>query len=249
MRTSLLPFFISFVFLSLLSCQKEQSASEGSRLKMIRIKEDDSVFYRSFFYDDQNRISSVVDSNNNGHKWQFSIRYDGQGKLAEIIQSGSTLMFESDNKGRIIKKSIIRTGQGADVENTYNYDTNGRLVADSVYDYLTKAVYRIVSYSYDQAGNITESKVVDKASGALLVQVQNTYDNHPHPLDGKTVLAYLINGEYEIPSGKNNLLKQVYQDGTIVNYSYEYNSNGLPTHCSYYDSSDPLITYIDFFYE
>jgi YD repeat-containing protein len=250
MRTSLLFVVITIASLTFFSCQKEPSNSEGDRLKMIRIKEKDSLFFRSFQYDDQNKLISILDSNNNGHKRNFIIKYDAQGKLSQVTEGGSIYTFTLDDKGRIIKKSLQLSGQQiTNVENTYNYDVNGRVIADSLYSYWTKDVYSIVFYSYDQSSNVIEIKTVDKNSGAILGRAQCTYDNRPNPLDGKNVMTYLLSSGYEIPAGNNNLLKEIGDDGTIVNYSYEYYSNGLPKKCSFQDNSDPLITYIDFYYE
>ena len=250
MRTFLLPVVIAITSLSFFSCQKDQSGSQGSLLKMIRIREGDSIYYRSFQYDDQSRLISILDSNNNGYKSNFIISYDAQGKPSQVTAGGSISTFELDNKGRIIKKLVQPSGQQeATVENTFSYDSNGRLIADSVYSYWTKEVYSIISYSYDQAGNVIEIKTVDKNSGMVLVQKQCSYDNHSNPLDAKSVMTYLLNSGYDVPNGRNNLLKEVYQDGTIVNYIYEYNSNSLPRKCSVQDNSDPLMTYIDYFYE
>jgi YD repeat-containing protein len=251
MRTFLVFLVTAITSLWFFSCQKEQSNSQGDRLKMIRVKEKDSVFYRSFQYDDQNRLISILDSNNNGHKRNFIIKYDAQGKLSQVTEGGSIYTFTLDDKGRIVKKSLQLSGQQTTtVENTYNYDVNGRVIADSLYSYWTKDVYNIVFYSYDQSSNVIETKIVDKSSGAILGQGQYTYDNHPNPFSGKNVMTYLLSTGYEIPTaGDNNLLKEIYDDGTMVNYSYEYYSNGLPKKCSFQDSSDPLVTYIDYFYE
>jgi hypothetical protein len=62
-------------------------------------------------------------------------------------------------------------------------------------------------------------------------------------------MMYLLNIGEESPAGKNNLLKEIFEDGTIVNYSYEYNNNGLPKKCSYESNNDSLVTYVDYYYE
>ena len=55
LATSLLLFF---------SCKKDEDLpnAPGDRLKMIRYKEGDSISFRIFQYDVQNRITAVVDS-------------------------------------------------------------------------------------------------------------------------------------------------------------------------------------------
>jgi YD repeat-containing protein len=248
LRFPLIILFISFV---LFSCRKEDSPNQqGSQLKMVSVRSGDSIFYRSFQYDGQNRVIAMFDSNNNGFKQNFSINYDAQGKISKVTEGENTWTFEFDDKGRIIKKTRFNANQQKSVvENTYAYDDNGRVAADSVYNYWTNEVYSFVSYSYDQSGNVAESLMKDKESGSLLVEMQSDYDNHPNPLFGITVARYFMNSGYEIPPGKNNLLKVTYDDGTIVNYTYEYYSNGLPKKRSESDNSDPLVTYTDYYYE
>jgi hypothetical protein len=162
----------------------------------------------------------------------------------------TTFIFESDDKGRIIRRSRIQTGQPVVlVENTYSYDAQGRMIADSLHSYWTQDVWRIAFYSYDQNNNVRESKTVDYPSGNLLYQQQSDYDSHPHPLNPLGVMIYLFNTEYDVPRGKNNLVKEKYDDGTIVDYTYEYYSNGLPKKCSISDNTDPSITYLEYYYE
>jgi hypothetical protein len=158
--------------------------------------------------------------------------------------------FVFDSGDRIIKKLYKGLGQLIDVTNTYTYDTSGNMVADSVFDnYWAKTVYWIASYTYDQNRNVIESNVVDTGSGTLLVQGQCTYDNDLNPLGDKTVMNYFLDSGYEFPAGKNNLLKEIFEGRTIVNYIYEYNSNGLPKKCSFVANNDPLVTYMDYYYE
>jgi hypothetical protein len=57
MRTFLLVVIVGLVSPIFFSCQKEPSVTKGDRLKMIRWKEGDSLSYKSFEYDDQNRLT------------------------------------------------------------------------------------------------------------------------------------------------------------------------------------------------
>src|SRR5688572_23326322 len=99
MLTVRLSVIIALISLAYFSCKKEdQSNSQGDLLIRIRIQEGDSIFYRSFQYDDQNTLTAIFDSNNNGYKRSFIITYDAQGKIANVATSESTYTFEFDNK-------------------------------------------------------------------------------------------------------------------------------------------------------
>jgi hypothetical protein len=258
LRFRLAP-IVAAICIVLCSCQKEVQSElqgPGSRLKMIRSKWYDSLFYRSFQYDSQGRLSAVLDSNNNGYKQTFYISYDGQGKLWKVMATANgssvdnTYIFEYDDKGRIVKKSRFPIGrQTGTIENSFSYDVQGRIAADSIYSYWTQQVYRIVSYSYDQKSNVVGLKAVDKGSGAVVIQQQCDYDNHPNPFSNLEILFYLYSTEYDLPVGNNNLIKERYDDGTIVDYTFEYSGNGLPQKFSFTDNTDPSITYVEYYYE
>ena len=88
-----LLFILAPIFLVFFSCQKEdQPDAPGNRLKMISTKEGDSISFRSFQYDDQNRLITILDSNNNGYKWHRLISYDWQGKLETVTEEGETFL-------------------------------------------------------------------------------------------------------------------------------------------------------------
>jgi len=59
----------------------------------------------------------------------------------------------------------------------------------------------------------------------------------------------LYSTEYDLPVGNNNLIKERYDDGTIVDYTFEYSGNGLPQKFSFTDNTDPSITYVEYYYE
>jgi len=239
------------IILAFSSCKKEGSSnSTGTVLKMIKRTERDSIFYRIFQYDNQQRLTSILDSNNNGNKRRFDIFYDSQGKLFKVTEDGNLFTFEFDDKGRIIKKIGLYSGQAqSSIQNTYKYDINGRVIADSMYSYWTQTVYSTISYSYDQNNNVTEAKFTKNSFGATLGQLHSTYDNHLNPLSETGSILYILSGGYELPTGKNNLVKAANDDGTIVNFIFEYYSNGLPKKSTEHISNDDLITYTEYYYE
>ena len=106
------------------SCKKEKDLPDapGDRLKMIRYKEGDSISFRSFQYDVQNRLTAVVDSGHGGI-YRRDISYDIPGNLLRIDINGDIITFDFNNEGRVIrKKSIVPGQQSPTVRNTYVYD-------------------------------------------------------------------------------------------------------------------------------
>jgi hypothetical protein len=240
--------FVSPLFFS---CQKEESGSQGTRLKMMCSKEGDSVGYVYFKYDGQGRLNALIDSNNNGYVSKAYITYDADGRLSKVTNGGTAYTFEFDNKGLIAKKFVLYPGQqAASVEDVYSYDVNRRVVIDSLFSYWSGNLFETITYSYDQNNNITEIEVIDKAYGTLSRQCQYSYDNHPNPLNSIGVLSYILDSSEEIQLlGRNNLLTTKDRYGNIINYTYEYNRNGLPKKRSSQDSTDPQIVYVDYYYE
>ena len=244
-----LLFILAPIFLVLFSCQKEdQPDAPGNRLKMISTKDGDSISWRSFQYDDQNRLIAIHDSNNNGYQWRRVISYDWRGKLETVTEEGTIYTFDFDDQGRIIRKWGTYSGQqSAIVRHTYAYDIDGRVISDSSYSYFTPTVSSIVSYVYDQNNNVIESKAVETSVGVILTDLQFVYDSHPNPLSSQSVITYLLSSGYEIPEGKNNLLKIKNRYGDEVGFNYEYYSNGLPKSCFLLDNTDPQISYTEYY--
>lgn len=251
MTTFRLSLIFCFISSLVFSCKKEDSASQSTRLKMIRSQDGDSVGYVFFKYDGQGRLNLMIDSNNNGHISKTYITYDSEGKLSKVTNGGAVYSFEFDNKGLITRKFVLYSGQQvAAVEDVYSYDADRRVAVDSLFSYWSGNLFETITYSYDQNNNITESEVIDKAYGTLSRRCQYYYDNHPNPLNSISALSYILDGSEEIPLlGRNNLVTIKDSYGNTVNYTYEYNSNGLPGKRSGRDSNDPQVVYVDYYYE
>ena len=248
LRLSLILAAISLLFFS---CEKEENLPDapGDRLKMIRHKAGDSIWYRSFQYDVQNRLIGIVDSGHGGIRRRV-ISYDSQGNLLNVAVNGDIYTFDFDNDRRVIRKRSTLPGQSSStVRNSYAYDMEGKVTSDSLHNYWTPEVWGIVSFTYDGNNNVIGSKL--SSNGGAQIIKQSTFDNQPNPLYGKSVIIYLLTGDYgyEIPEGKNNPLKERFEDGTELSYHYEYYSNGFPKRYSLHDSSDPLVFYVDYYYE
>lgn len=242
---------------TLFACSKEDlPAAEGTRLQMIASKWYDTLGYRIFNYDNQNKLTAVIDSNNNGNKSRFTLDYDANGRLLKITFSynpgsffESTSSFEYDNLDRIVKSfnSSISNPAG-NTSNIYSYDAKGRLVRDSFFDYRTNGIVSYTTYTYDGNDNVVASKQILK-SGSLLrdtTQIQYSYDNKLNPLFSQPFLYFVLG---DVCLNKNNLVQIKYKDGGVLNYNYDYHINGLPKQASVKYNSDPSTTYLNFYYE
>jgi len=83
---------LASLFSLLIACEKEKSFSTGrsssasGRLTKTIGRWYDSAFYSFFYYDDQNRLSRIVDSENTNYSKRFtSFIYDADGKLLKRI--------------------------------------------------------------------------------------------------------------------------------------------------------------------
>jgi len=234
------------------SCKKEENLPDapGDRLKMIRYKDGDSISFRSFQYDVENRLTAVVDSGHGG-VYRRNVSYDPQGNLLSVTVNGDVYTFDLNSAGRVIRMwSTVPGQQSPTVRNSYGYDTEGKVVSDSIHSYWSPDVWGVVSFLYDGNNNVIESKL-SSATPSTQVFKKCTYDKQRNPLYNQSAIIYLLFGGhgYGVPQGKNNVLKERFGDGSEASYHYEYYSNGLPMRYSIHDSSDPLVLYIDYYYE
>jgi hypothetical protein len=253
--------FLLFALLSIFACNKEElGTAEGTRLNMIISKEYDSVGYSAFRYDNQNRLTAKIDSNNRGNISRCFINYDSNGKLLKVTYSSNntvdgsflegTSSFDYDNKDRIVKKFNSATwNPGGSTSNIYSYDTKGRVVKDSFYDYRTNAihVYGYTIYTYDEKDNVVERKQYVYSGSLDSNRCQYSYDNRPNPFFSQDQLYFILGSDLCL--NKNNQIQVKYNSGGILNYNYDYYSNGLPKQASIQFNINPSISYLNFFYE
>jgi hypothetical protein len=234
------------------SCKKDEDlpVAPGDRLKMIRYQQGDTIWFRSFQYDVQNKLTAMVDSGHGGI-YRRNISYGAQGNLLSAAINGDLYTFELNSEGRVIRtKSTVQGQQSPTVRNSYGYDSEGKIISDSIHGYWSTDVWGVVSFLYDGNNNVIESKLTS-ATPSVQVVKQCTYDKQRNPLYSHRFTIYVLEAGYGygLPQGKNNILKERFEDGSEVSYQYEYYSNGLPRRYSLHDSSDPLVSYVDYYYE
>src|SRR5262245_25300378 len=159
-------FLVVTLILLLIACEKEKSFStsrggsaDGSRLTKAVWRWHDSAFYSFYYYDDQNRLSRIVDSENTNFSKRFtSFVYNADGRLVKKIYTNDynsdagVDSFLYDDKNNIAEKKYsdsYMASIGISGKNTYAYDGQGRLVGDTTYSYWTDKIFEYVNYTYD----------------------------------------------------------------------------------------------------
>ena len=237
------------------ACEKESTIpSEIMQMKLTSLKQNDSISYNHFIYDDKMRLLVTIDSTNGGHKYKTEFQYDEKGWLTKATRSSNggwnpSYTFVHDKDGRIIKKF----SSGNILESTYAYDANGRLMADTLYNSRRNDIYEYLTYKYDNSDNVVERKVyLKEAAGFSLKQiVQLQYDTKQNPYYPMFGSLYFVednaNGKEYILS-RNNIISKSYQSGTVVSYLYQYNINNMPQSSARTENTDPLIGIRNYFY-
>ncbi len=252
----LLPYpCIAILLWMLASCQKETAPTvDNAILKKTTIKSGDSLFYEYFINDSQGNLVSILDSDNNGHSRTRQLLYDQQGRLASVtdrfdLDPVFTYSFQYDNNNRIIKKLL----SGTTLRHSYAYDALGRLIADTMMSYWSGDISRYTSYAYNQIDNIIEKMIFLNTGSVFQMEqdIHSQFDTKPNPCYHPGNLLYFAAGDEDGNDyilSRNNPVSRSFDDGTVVTFSYQYYSNGLPKSYAMTDNTDPLIIYGDFYY-
>jgi len=229
------------------SCHKpgdEQIPQGGTRLKMVSILEKAkyTTYFHSFAYDSAARLRSFVDSiwfrtdnkTYTGMSWPINdIEYDQNGKIIQVAERD--LAFDKHqlwfyNSENLVSKVVAVHMLSQDtIINFYKYDSNKRLISDSVYNSEKKTLINYTTFGYDANNNAIQWKHFTNTSGTIKNDLtwNVVYDNHPNPY--RTVINYAapnLTG-YACVS-QNNITRMNCSDGSVQQFQYEYYSNGLP---------------------
>lgn len=247
--------WFAFTFTILLSlfcaCKKEDlSNAGGQRLQKIISSSGDSILVTSFSYDVHGRLTSIIDSNNNGHVWETFIDYNDQGKPVKfkVIYSSSANNFGTEsfgsllynNNNEVVEKMFSSTFNGPYKKiHSYAYDAGGRLVGDTTYGHWSDEVYSYTTFTYDANSNVAQWEQYSKSSGTMQSDGITTasYNTMNNPYVNLGSAAYFIREENVLLNRHNRVLTNYY-DGTTGSYTYEYYNNGLIKKIvAYYDDA------------
>lgn len=251
------------LLLLLAACEKEKSFSTGSssstdklRLTKAIWRWFDSATYSFFYYDEQNRLTRTVDSENTNFSKTFtSFVYDADGRLLKKIYTNdynsdySQDSFWYDHNNSIAGKRYSNS-IGASLKNTYSYDGQGRLTGDTTYHYWSDKIYQYVDYTYDSNDNIVSWQEFHDDGGMIKSDgaITASYNNSINPYFDQRSSIYTIWYSNAILS-KHLRTQVTYYDGTIETVIYEYYPDGRVKKSTSTDSSDVDTTTEEFFYE
>lgn len=268
MSASRIALFTILLLFLLHSCQKEDLPNAGGELlQKIKYNSNDSVLYTFFYYDDQNKLVAITDSNNNGHLWKTHIEYNIQDKPVKFkvfyrshpggsfSEGVDSLVYNT--QWQVMKElytsSFIPTYK---VINTYSYDAQGRLAVDTMHNYRSDEVNGYTNFIYDGSNNVVQWQQFIKEGGAMKSSgiVVANYNTHKNPFHVLGLAVYFLRRPDISPNmllSRYNPLQIIYNSSYNQNYSYEYYSNGLPkkTVVRTKDGGPFSVTDIEFFYQ
>ena len=239
-------FIVSILGVGFFSCTKNNNPSpntSGEQLKRM-VSRSDSMWYVSFEYDGQGRLIAIKDTNSQMHIGNTSIQYDQQNRMVKMIlmryyqsMSNSTGQwidsFGYDNNNHVIKKfSISSTIPETKVRNTYSYNPQGNLLADTAYDYWSNSIWGYTKFTYDGDDNIIQVERFEKNPSGILEskRVEKAlYGSQKNPYDNIGTALYFYLYQQETLLSKNALRQLQYSNGDKVDYTYDNLTNGLPS--------------------
>lgn len=173
------------------------------------------TFSREFTYAASNRLASYT--NSAGTKIVYE--YDGQNRYKRYVTSTFGLPA-LDEVTQFVYNSATNDFQvliGTLQQRDYTVDNNKRILR---YTSSPAGFYQDESYVYTD-DNIT---TIDYKQGPATSRVSYEYDTHPNPYYG--LIGGGIRSEQSL--SRNNVTKSVNNGVAIVEYTYEYNTQGLP---------------------
>jgi len=259
-----LLFLLALLFsLLLIGCQKEITQDTSApKLSSVLMKSDDSSARVNLNYDNQNRLTGYSFMIGQRIYKISNLLYDNQGRLisySDTTSDGSraTYSFSYDQNGRIVQKLATYysnySGSALPFKKTYAYDVQGRLIADTVFSFWSNEIGEYKSYKYDQNDNIIEKTVFNNLTGSLRPEytVKMTYDSKVNPFHSIGMIWHYLTSDFFVDAfnvSKNNVVTEDYQNGSIVSYTYQYNSSNLPTKYVSIENIDPIEIIREFSY-
>ena len=257
------------LILLLIACEKEKSFStngstavNSSRLTKAISRWQDSATYSFYYYDDQNRLKNIVDSENTNFSKAFtSFVYDAAGRLLKKIYTSGhnsdagvdSFWYDgNDNIAGKIYSNQYATAIGVRRKNTYTYDARGRMIADTTYSYRSEDIIEYVTYTYDNNDNIVSWQEFHDEGGIMKTDgiISASYTNLVNPyFDLRSSLYTIWYGNWIL--SKHLSARVIYDGGTIENYTYEFYPGGSVKKLIATEDSGGYsdITTLEFFYE
>jgi YD repeat-containing protein len=230
--------------IALISCTKEDILPSGNE-KLTKIEIFDpsgqNTSIAEYKYDNNGNLIEISTSNGTATNGKQSLLYDVSGKIISNTLTNSVsgnvykYDFQVDLKGRIIKATGTSFLPNLIIDDhTYTYDTQGRLIIDSVFT-RSGSVHSYVNFEYDNNNNIIayQQYVNDGTAIILVSNMTLQYDTKRSPYFKIGQVLYTSLGGSGVSYfylSKNNPVS-VTLNGTIItpggNFIYQYYSNSL----------------------
>ena len=193
--------------------------------------------YTEYFYNPSDKIIRIQSFNYDKLERETNFEYDKNGNIKETtfttslgVPQYSYLTNECDEQNLLSKTFdyLKMSNDNYELRSTtkYEYDSNKRLLRTRIFtpDNIEK---KLTELFYDDNGNIIEKNFYQ--DGKLSFNDKYEYDNMKNPLrqNRAETSVYAIS--------KNNVIKHIQlnfmleNDNSIIEFKYEYNSDGYPT--------------------
>jgi len=230
---------LSILSVAATSCSKETgTGTTVTSSSVTEFKKGDEFIKLSYNVDGTIQKATIkTDVNTNGSTVEYNVLYNANKKMSEMTSvSGEKIVPVYSTNNQLDKADIfIGTEKSGSIQ--YEYQNN-LLSKATLTTKLTGSTFIPIMefrFTYNTAGNV--SKVATFMPGSLIPTqlvpagyVEFTYDNKTNPLYvQKDFLSLLMQ-----PASKNNVIQEKHYDENNVlddevNYTYTYNSLGLPT--------------------
>jgi hypothetical protein len=167
--------------------------------------------------------------------------YDSSGQMLQILfhnHYNGEVLWKYDisyPSGNTIKRNwwTTSTGYPDEIYLTHEFQRNADSFAVDITDFPGKPYSSAYYYdgAFDASNNLVEKR--NYYEGEVNGIGKFVFDTHPNPLKN---IHHFLNTEDPMYISQNNLVKVRYESSNQssffqVDYSYEYNSNGLPVKC------------------
>lgn len=242
LRRSLSALLFTLLAFSLFTTCSKKDVEPGG-CKLLAFKQPSIEREYLFEYDKNNRVSRMTIANTYRDKGvpervigaTYSYQYDGKNQLIETIftlpdQATHTIKHEYDAAGKWIKSVLTGTAYSPEVY-TATYDAEGnRIRLDA--EYAGKPQSTTV-FKYDNK-NLVEAAVSIASTGKTSTIRYEYYPDQENKLRGveDNLFFFGIYGDPVLHANlsQHMLKKVVWPNSAPSEFSYEYNSQGFPTH-------------------
>ena len=232
------------LLITLISCTKEDILTSGNE-KLTKIEIFDpsgqNTSIAEYKYDNNGNLIEISTTNGNAAGGKQSLLYDASGKIISNTLTNSVsgniykFDFQVNLDGRIIKAIGTSFLPNLIMDNhTYTYDTQGRLIIDSVFTQ-AGSVHSYVNFEYDNNSNVIAYKqyVNDGTAIILVSNMTFHYDTKRSPYFKVGQVLYTSLGGSGVSYfylSKNNPMNATL-NGTVItpggNFVYQYYPNSL----------------------